>query len=110
MIAKIFRNRLIPFPGYVAMTFAGRIWTRKEKLNAQTLRHESIHIRQEAEMLYLGFCLWYMVEYLFIRVIQYRFDFNKAYRNISFEREAYANEDKEGYLGNREFWAFLIYL
>ncbi|MGK0254765.1 MAG: hypothetical protein ACI9OE_002275, partial [Mariniflexile sp.] len=33
-----------------------------------------------------------------------------AYRNISFEREAYANEMYLDYLKQRKFWSFLKYL
>lgn len=109
-MARVFRNRLIPVPGFSAMTFFGIIWTRKESLNAQTLRHESIHIRQEAEMIYVVFWFWYLIEYLLIRMVQYKFNANKAYRNISLEREAYANQDNGDYLKNRKFWAFLKYL
>nr|DAU35071.1 MAG TPA: hypothetical protein [Caudoviricetes sp.] len=37
--------------------------------------------------MWIGFYLWYIIEYL-IRLIMYR-DTKLAYKNISFEREAY---------------------
>ncbi|MGB8374742.1 MAG: hypothetical protein WCE57_05430 [Salegentibacter sp.] len=70
--------------------------------------HERIHLRQQAELLVLPFYIWYFAEYL-IRLLQYR-DQMKAYRNISFEKEAYHHERHKDYLSHRRFWAFLAYL
>ncbi len=58
-------------------------------------------------MLVFPFYVWYIIEYLF-RLIQYK-DRRKAYFNISFEREAYANEKDLNYLTNRSFWLFIKY-
>src|SRR5690606_22319920 len=76
--------------------------------DSRLMRHERIHLRQQAEMLVVFFYLWYAVEYLFRR-LRYR-RHPEAYRNISFEREAYANQGRPGYLRQRRFWAFLRYL
>lgn len=72
------------------------------------LNHERIHLRQQAELGVLPFYLWYIVEYL-IRRFQYR-DHYTAYRNISFEREAFANDANLNYLKTRGLWAFWSYL
>lgn len=72
------------------------------------INHEMIHLRQQAEQLLLLFLLWYYTE-LVIRLIQYK-DFDAAYRNISFEREAYAHESDFNYLKIRKFWSFLKYV
>jgi hypothetical protein len=77
-------------------------------LGTHILNHERIHFRQQVELLWAPFFVWYLVEF-FIRLIQYR-NWNKAYRNISFEREAYAMESNTGYLKKRRFWAFVKYL
>lgn len=77
--------------------------------NKAFINHESIHIRQQFELLILPFYIWYFVEYG-IRLIQYKGNQNEAYLNISFEREAYANEDNLDYLKNRKFWSFTLYL
>jgi hypothetical protein len=78
----------------------------KEKLSF--LNHEKIHLRQQLELVVLPFFIWYILEYL-VRLIQYK---NKdlAYRNISFEREAYANESDMEYLKNRSIFRFTKYL
>jgi hypothetical protein len=71
------------------------------------LNHEKIHFRQQLEMLVIPFFLMYILEYLFYLMI-YR-DHDKAYRTISFEREAYANQYDLDYLKKRPFWAFTNY-
>ncbi|NQY05336.1 MAG: hypothetical protein HRT68_03785 [Flavobacteriaceae bacterium] len=72
------------------------------------VNHENIHLRQQLELLVLPFYFWYSLEYL-IRLIQYR-DAYKAYRNISFEREAYAMEYDLAYTKKRPIWSFMKYL
>ena len=72
------------------------------------INHERIHLRQQAEMGILLFYVWYVIEYG-IRRIQYRNRY-AAYCNISFEREAYANDTALTYLNTRPFWAFWQYL
>lgn len=72
------------------------------------INHERIHLRQQLELLVIPFFIWYVLEYLF-RLIQYR-KAHLAYRNISFEREAYANEAHLEYLTNRPIFGFLKYL
>ena len=68
-----------------------------------TIRHESIHIRQQTELLILPFYIWYFVEY-FIKFFKYGL---YAYENLSFEREAYQCERNESYLADRKRFAFL---
>jgi len=68
------------------------------------IHHEKIHIRQQLELLILPFFIWYGIEF-FIKWLRYK-DKNKAYRNISFEREAYENEKDLDYLKQRSFWSF----
>ena len=67
------------------------------------INHEKIHLKQQAELLVLGFYILYLGEYVW-RYAQYRSQY-KAYRNISFEREAYDNESDFNYLKNRPLWA-----
>ena len=76
--------------------------------NKALLNHEKIHLRQQLELLVFPFFLWYFVEYA-VRLLQYK-NANLAYRNISFEREAYANERHLDYLETRTLFSFLNYL
>ena len=81
---------------------------KSDKENVVLLNHERIHIRQQIELLVVPFYIWYSLEYL-VRLIQFN-DRNLAYRNISFEREAYQNEKNLDYLKQRSFWSFINYL
>ncbi|MFH6994746.1 hypothetical protein [Flavobacterium sp. FlaQc-48] len=72
------------------------------------VNHEKIHLRQQLELLIIPFFIMYVLEYL-IRLIQYK-NAALAYRNISFEREAYAKETDFNYLKNRSVFQFLHYI
>ena len=128
---RIVENRFIPLKGFSAMMLFGFLFTRDaSKITARTERHESIHFRQFIEVnvfmsaliavlcgftnlswwwLFLtlpgGFYVWYSVEW-FVRL----FGKGNAYRNISFEREAYANQDDILYLDTRRPFRFIKYL
>ena len=96
---KVIYNPFLPFPGFTAMNLCGLILARRESkpLQAVTLRHEAIHTAQMRETLYVGFYLLYLLEW-----------FGKeAYRNISFEREAYQFAPYENYLEERRAYAWL---
>jgi len=81
----------------------------KTKAPARLLiNHERIHLRQQIEMGLVVFYIWYFVEYL-IRLVQYKKHY-LAYLHISFEREAYRNQNDFEYLQGRKFWAFLKYV
>ena len=76
--------------------------------NYELINHERIHLKQQIELLWIFFFLWYVIEFLF-HLIRLR-DWNKAYHTISFEKEAYQNENNATYIQNRKFWAFTKYL
>lgn len=69
------------------------------------VRHEEIHFRQQAELLLLPFYILYLSFYL-INLIRYK-NHLRAYYNISFEKEAYANDADPNYLSNRKWYAWL---
>jgi hypothetical protein len=80
------------------------------------VNHESIHWRQQMEMLILFFYIWYFIEWLIkliIRIPFYIFAPNSnilkesAYSALSFEREAYTNDDDLEYLKNRRKYSWI---
>ena len=95
--------------GFNGITLWPFIIARKKRLkeDAVFVNHEKIHLRQQAELLVIPFYLWYSLEFVF-RIFQYK---NKqaAYKNISFEREAYGHEKDPAYLKARPFWGFINY-
>lgn len=94
----------------VAINLFGVVFARNEHqpISQRTQWHEAIHTNQMQELLFVGFYLWYGIEW-FIRLIQFR-NMHEAYRNISFEREAYSNDTNNGYLINRKHYAFIKHL
>ncbi len=121
---KIIRNNIIPFPGFKAINLFGVLFVKNNaKIDDVTINHEAIHSRQFVELMVLfavatffirwwlpvfapfAFYVWYIIEWL-IRLLKK----GNAYRNISFEREAYANQGDFSYLKGRGWFNFLKYL
>lgn len=76
----------------------------KARVSEDDMTHEFIHLKQWKELWYIGFALWYIAEWLI------RLPKGNAYRNISFEREAYANQDNLSYLKSRKGFDFIKYI
>ena len=126
---KIIRNKYIPFQGFKAFFFCGILFVRgNAKIDDVTMNHESVHSRQYVEVGILSlillmplvfnglwwlwlilsvfaFYIWYIIEWL-IRL----FMKGNAYRNTSFEREAYDNEKNLNYLDSRKLFAWIKYI
>lgn len=130
---KIVINKVIPFKGFKAITIWPFIFVREECIQRYTTtddRHEEIHGRQQVEVLivalvigtalfFLGcgwwslfmlplYFVWYGIEYL-IRILLYR-NQRTAYRNISFEQEAYTYETFTEYLNCRTPFEWITFL
>lgn len=115
------RNRIIPFKGYKAINLLGVVFIRKGmEYTDTTRRHERIHTKQMREMLYIGFYLWYMFEYV-CRWIWRRWHkpdhlfygkkwMRLAYYDISLEQEAYDYQHSEEYIKKRKHFAWMRYL
>lgn len=104
---KNFFLRLFTGQGIIGITLAPfGIYLKREYLtNKRVIRHESIHWKQQIEMLIIPFYLWYIIEWFFRLFMT-----GNAYRNISFEREAYSNENNEKYLETRKHFSWFKYL
>lgn len=103
---KVLYNKLLPFKGFAAINMFGVILARKEhrQLSPVMLNHEAIHTAQMRELLYAGFYLLYTGEWLG-RLLMRLWTKKNAYRNISFEREAYSNAGNMDYLKTRRPFA-----
>ena len=106
----VFISKYLVPKGYSGITLYPFVFlkTKKMKYDVVLLNHEKIHLKQQLELLILPFYIWYGLEFVF-RFIQYK-NWHAAYRNISFEKEAYLNERNLHYLNERRFWRFLKYL
>lgn len=96
--------------GYRSITIFPFIFllNEKDKKNAKLVNHESIHLKQQLELLVIPFFIWYGIEFI-VRYFQHK-NWKRAYRSICFEREAYGNEKDMNYLKKRPFWIFIKYL
>lgn len=133
-MARIIYNNVIPFKGYKAMAAFPFVFVRKEYKDDNmniVLNHEYVHHSQQKEMMFVGlvvaiilfavgcgwwsslavpsFYWWYIAEY-FIRFVAYGFSHQEAYRNISFEQEAYSHQGEESYIENRKHFGWLRYI
>lgn len=130
---KIVRNKYIPFTGYKAVLLFGILFVKSNaKIDDVTMNHESVHSRQYVEVGILSlilllplvfnglwwlwlilsvfaFYILYVIEW-FVKFIIYKLNTHKAYRNTSFEREAYDNERNLNYLDSRKFFAWIKYI
>ena len=130
-----FLARNFLWENYDTITLAAWVCTKcmsKEEMPQSTRNHECTHARQWVEcMLASGVIIWalvlfanisawwfvlsflmfyilYVLEYL-IKLILYR-NFSKAYKNISFEREAYECQFDNNYLENGDYFNWIKYI
>ena len=95
--------------GYFGITLFPFMVLKNKALskNSVLINHEKIHLKQQLELLVVPFFILYGLEFV-IRLIKHR-NWHLAYKNISFEREAYINESNFDYLRNRKNWSFMNY-
>lgn len=118
---KVVYNRLIPFKGFYAITVLWYIFVRKEyeskdgsTMYKRMVRHESIHEAQILDFtpscfnyyvrMILGALPFYLT-YFFEWLVRLPINKADAYRNISFEKEAYDNQYDAEYLPTRKRFA-----
>jgi len=104
----LFKTILKGYAGITIYPFIFLKYNENEDSNyAIKVNHERIHLKQQLETLIVIFYLIYIINYLFNLLI-YKGDAKKAYRNITFEKEAYKNEKDFNYLKNRHLFGWLI--
>lgn len=81
---------------------------REQYITDRVLRHESIHARQQKELLLVGFLIVYAVLWL-VYLLRW-LSFARAYRDHPMEQEAYTHEDDATYLSNRRWCAWAAFL
>lgn len=109
----------------------GFCFTKEDYLTPEEINHEKIHVRQWIECMIIGilicllclvsgFSWWFLFFILILYYILYGIGFlvrlivshnaEIAYKNISFEKEAYRNEDNLLYLKYKNVLTFLKYI
>lgn len=102
-------NKRIPTKGFIAMALFPFIFVRddlRHKFNKSVETHERIHFEQQKELGLILFIVWYILEW-FIKLFSAT---GSAYRNLSFEREAKANQKDNNYIKSRKRYSFIKYL
>jgi len=95
--------KLITFGCSDAITLAPfGIYVKEGHTNKRLINHEKIHWYQQMEMLVIFFYIWYILEW-FVKLFFSPFG---TYLRLSFEREAYDNEDNLIYLKTRKHFAW----
>lgn len=103
-MTKIIHIRRFPVGGgFYAINLFGVVFS-VQRLTAVELNHERIHTAQQRELLFVGFYLWYVIEW-FCLLLKYHNSL-KAYYNIRFEREAYRHQNDLGYLRHRRHYHY----
>jgi len=95
-----FFERVLKMKGIRAMAlFPFVVISSSTQVDDELINHERIHLRQQCELLVLPFYIWYLIAFI-----------RKGYMGISFEKEAYANENDLTYLKKRSIFAFRKYI
>ena len=103
----VIKSCLVP-KGFCVNLF-GTLWARDTSwLDRYVVNHERIHTAQQRELLFVPFYVLYLLEWLG-RFLQYG-HWYRAYKNISFEREAYTHGGDLTYLARRRHYGWLRYL
>ena len=127
----VIKNKFIPFKGYETINLFGILFTRGDVDDIE-YNHESIHTVQFIECMILSMViitilsaifnfslLWvllsipmyyiqYGLEYIIIRCFHKKQ--GDAYHDVSFEEEAYANEQNLNYNDTRAPFAWINYI
>jgi hypothetical protein len=105
----IFISKHIVPNGFVGITLFPFIILKKLALKQDKIliNHEKIHLKQQQELLILIFFIIYGLEWG-IKFLIYKNGY-LSYKNLSFEREAYQNENNLSYLETRKPWNFINY-
>lgn len=80
----------------------------EHKTDPHLIRHEKIHLVQQLELLVVPFYILYLLHYT-VNLVRYR-RHDRAYREIVFEKEAYAMDGRPDYLKSRRLWAWIKFL
>jgi len=77
----------------------------RDKSDVVMLNHESIHVKQQLELLVIPFFIIYVLNWAY-NLVKYGWDTNEAYMQLFFEKEAYAHEEDMEYLSTRQKWSY----
>ena len=108
----IIKNSKVPkWASIVIDVYAIALWPFvfiRDEGNEVTINHEKIHLRQQVELLVVGFYILY--GFYWLKSFVKSRDKDQAYYDIPFEKEAYTMQKDMTYLDNRSRYAWLNFL
>ena len=124
---EVICNKWIPAPGFSCMNFFGKIYRREAlcglELSKRTINHEGIHSCQAEDFIknpnntdfkrilgYLIFYLLYIIEWIFKFICMLFYWKIRPYRSLSYEQEAYNNEENFKYQETRKRFTWKKYI
>lgn len=106
---EIIKMDYFPFKDYIAMSWCGKIITRKDNISDRIINHERIHLEQALKLIenskqktWLKFYWKYLKDWINGNPIIT--PASSAYYTIPFEMEAYGNEDNYNYHPTKDSW------
>lgn len=106
---EVVQMKYFPFQGYSAMSWCGKIITRKDDVSDRIINHERIHLeqalqlaKQEKSSSWLTY-YWQYLKY-WIKGNPLIAPASSAYYTIPFEMEAYGNEHDFNYKVTENSW------
>ncbi len=78
-------------------------------ISEKTKRHETIHYQQYIELLFIGFLIIYVYDFLYAALVKRKGFTRDSYLAIRFEQEAWQCDDYEDYLENRQRFSWRKY-
>ena len=94
----------------MGITFYPFLLVREDtRTHEELIRHETIHIKQQVELLIIGAWLLYLYEYLYAKYGK-KLDTRQAYYYTALEQEAHRNAMNVEYLNTRKPYAVLKYI
>ena len=106
---EVVQMKYFPFKGYSAMSWCGKIITRKDRVDRTVINHERLHLeqalqlaKQEKSSSWLTY-YWQYLKY-WIKGNPLIAPASSAYYTIPFEMEAYGNEHDFNYKVTENSW------
>lgn len=100
---EVVKMNHFPFSRYSAMSWCGKIITKKDSLSDTIINHERIHLGEALQFKSWISYYWQYFKY-WIKGNPLIVSFNAAYYTIPFEMEAYGNEHNLDYKVTPNSW------
>lgn len=103
---EVVKMKYFPFPGYSAMSWCGKVITKRDNISDKTINHERIHLEQAlqiAKQENTNTWLTYYWQYFKYWIKGNPFS-GSSYYTIPFEMEAYGNEHDFDYKVTKDSW------